>query len=165
MTGATNAKPTILIVDDEQTNISILADALKDIFSISVATGGADALKLVREGFIPNMILLDVLMPDMDGFSVCKQLKANRDTADIPIVFVTGMDDAVNEEQGFKMGAVDYIYKPIKPAVVRARVITHLELRQHREYLERILQRRTKDLQKAYDDAKLLREIIEQWLV
>jgi len=164
MANTINRKPTILIVDDEKTNINILADVLKDTFNISIATSGTDALKLVHEGLNPNIILLDIVMPGIDGFSVCEELKANKSTAGIPIVFVTGMNDAINEERGLKVGAVDYIYKPINPAVVRARVMLHLELQQHRDYLERILQRRTKDLQNAFDDAKLMREIIQEWL-
>jgi cyclic di-GMP phosphodiesterase len=164
MPNTINRKPTIFIVDDEKINIKILADVLKDTFNISIATNGAEALKLIHEGLNPNMILLDVMMPDMDGFSVCQNLKDNVSTASIPIVFVTAMNDALNEERGLKLGAVDYIYKPINPAVVRARVALHLELQQHRAYLERILERRTNDLENAYDDAKLMREIIQEWL-
>lgn len=165
MTRAIDSKPTILIVDDEQTTINILADALKDIFDISVSTSGNDALKLIHSGLNPNMILLDVMMPEIDGFSICKELKANENTARIPVIFITGMNDAENEEQGLKLGAVDYIHKPISPAVVRARAAMHIELQRHREFLDQILKRRSKELQKAYDDIKLYREIIEEWLI
>ncbi|MCG8379086.1 MAG: response regulator [Proteobacteria bacterium] len=159
-----NYKPTILIVDDEQTNIKVLADILSDTYNISVALSGKEALQLIKSGLNPNLILLDVMMPEMDGFSVCKELKADKKTNEIPIIFVTALDDEINEEIGLKLGAVDYIYKPISPMVVCARVRIHLELQRHREFMKNILERRTKDLQKAYDDAKLMREIIQQWI-
>lgn len=164
MANKMNYKPTILIVDDEQTNIKVLAGILSDVYDISVALSGKEALKLIVDGLKPNLILLDVMMPEMDGFSVCKELKADDSTTDIPIIFVTALDDAINEEKGLQLGAVDYIYKPISPMVVCARVRLHLELQQHREFMESILKRRTKDLNKAYDDAKLMREIIQNWV-
>ncbi len=157
-------KPTILIVDDKQTNIKILADALGEIYNISVALDGKGALKLINDGLKPNMIILDVMMPDMDGFSVCKELKASKSTSNIPIIFVTALDDDANEEIGLKLGAVDYIYKPINPSIVNVRVRLHLELQQHRGFMENILRRRTRDLEKAYEDAKLMREIIHEWI-
>jgi cyclic di-GMP phosphodiesterase len=164
MTNVTNFKPTILIVDDEQTSIKILTRILGKIYNISVAMGGDEALKIINSGLKPNLILLDIMMPDIDGFSVCKKLQANVSTSDIPIIFITGLDDQINEAQGLKFGAVDYIYKPINPEIVHARVRVHLELQQHREFIEKILQRKTKDLEKAYEDAKLMREIIQEWL-
>ena len=159
-----NYKPIILIVDDEQTSANILTRLLSNTYNISVATSGGEALKLLKGGLKPNLILLDIIMPGMDGFSVCKKLQANFSTSDIPIIFITGLDDKINEAQGLKLGAVDYINKPITPEIVSARVRLHLELQQHREFIEKILQRRTKDLEKAYEDANLMREIIQDWL-
>ena len=164
MANKTNYKPTILIVDDEQTNTILLADILSDTYDISVALSGKEALKLINNGLNPNLILLDVMMPDIDGFSVCNELKADNRTKDIPIIFVTALDDAINEAKGLELGAIDYIYKPISPKVLYARVRLHLELQQHREFMESILEKRTKDLNKAYDDAKLMSEIIQEWI-
>ena len=165
MVNDTNFKPTILIVDDEQISTNILTRILSKTYNISVATSGDEALKLINSGLIPNLILLDIMMPDMDGFEVCKKLKANIRTSDIPIIFITGLDDKLNEAKGLKAGAVDYIYKPISSEIVCARIRLHLELQQHREFMENILERRTKALEDAYEDAKLMRDIIKDWLV
>ena len=164
MTNDTKFKPTILIVDDELTSINMLTRTLSNIYDISVANSGEEALKLINSGLKSNLILLDIMMPGMDGFEVCEKLKANVRTSDIPIIFITGLDDKTNEAKGLKLGAVDYINKPITPEIVSARVRLHLELQQHREFIEDILQRRTKDLEKAYEDANLMREIIREWL-
>ncbi len=157
MDNGTNFKPTILIVDDEHIGDQVLSHILSDTYNISVANSGEEALELINSGLKPNLILLDVMMPDMDGFEVCEKLQANVSTSDIPIIFITGLDDKHNEERGLKIGAVDYIYKPISPGIVRTRVRLHLELQQHREFLEKIVQ-----LENAYEDAKLMREIIQE---
>ncbi|MFU2208843.1 response regulator [Solidesulfovibrio sp. C21] len=129
-------RPFVLIVDDVPANIRILAEFLRDGHDIRVAARGADALDLARR-LPPDIILLDVVMPDMDGYEVCRRLKADPVTAEIPIIFVTAKFAPEDEAYGLSLGAVDYIVKPASPAVVRARVKNHLELRAARETLAR----------------------------
>lgn len=119
--------PKILVVDDEPNNLQVLKQVLGDSHMLLFAKSGERAIALANEQH-PDLILLDVMMPDMDGFETCQQLKANKGTANIPVIFVTAMSEIENEYKGFEMGAVDYITKPISPSVVRARVKTHLSL-------------------------------------
>jgi CheY-like chemotaxis protein len=132
----TGSRPSVLLVDDVPANIRILADFLGDGHDIHAATRGADALAFASR-LAPDIILLDVVMPDMDGYEVCRRLKADPATADIPIIFVTAKFAPEDEAYGLSLGAVDYIVKPASPAVVRARVKNHLELRAARETLAR----------------------------
>lgn len=121
------AQPRILIVDDEPANLKVLRQVLQDSYRLSFARSGEAALELLDKEDI-DLILLDIMMPEMTGFEVCEKVKGNSDTARIPIIFVTALKDTIDEETGFKLGAVDYITKPIVPAIVRARVKTHLSL-------------------------------------
>jgi adenylate cyclase len=120
---------TILIVDDTPANIAAALAILKDQYRTRVATSGAKALEHAGAADKPDLILLDVTMPDMDGYEVCTRLKADPETAVIPVVFLTARTEAEDEAKGFELGAVDYIHKPFNPTVVRARVHTHLLLR------------------------------------
>ena len=120
---------TILIVDDTPINIGVISGALKDSFATKVATSGEKALAIASGKDKPDLILLDILMPDMDGYEVCRRLKADPDTRDIPVIFLTSQTEAEDETKGFEVGAVDYIHKPFSAAVVKARVRTHLMLR------------------------------------
>jgi len=120
-------RPRLLIVDDEPTNLQVLRQVLGADYVLLFATDGARALQLARTQQ-PQLILLDVMMPGMDGYAVCTQLKAESATAAIPVIFVTALADAQDEARGFEVGCVDYITKPISAAVVRARVKTHLSL-------------------------------------
>ncbi|MHC1790134.1 hybrid sensor histidine kinase/response regulator [Solidesulfovibrio sp.] len=129
-------RPSVLIVDDVPANIRVLAECLRDDYDIHVATGGADALALARR-VLPDILLLDVVMPVVDGYEVCRQLKAEAATAGILIIFVTARHAPEDEAHGLSLGAVDYIIKPASPAVVRARVKNHLELRAARLALAR----------------------------
>jgi len=129
-------RPSVLIVDDVPANIRVLAECLGEAYSVYVSTRGADALDLARR-LAPDLILLDVVMPDMDGYAVCRHLQADAATHDIPIIFVTARFAPEDEAHGLSLGAVDYIVKPVSPAVVRARVKNHLELRAAREELAR----------------------------
>ena len=165
MNAESNTLPTLLLVDDWQTNIRTLAEALRGEYSLRFATNGQEALDLLEDGLLPDMILLDVIMPEMDGFSVCGRIKENPETSGIPIIFVTAMDDGINEEHGLEVGAVDYISKPINPAVVRARVRLHLELQRHRDFLERMVNLRTDDLKAAKDDARELLTFINDQMM
>ena len=118
----------VLVVDDTPTNIAVISGVLKDSFTIKVATNGKKALAMARAPDKPDLILLDVLMPGMDGFEVCRHLKATPTTREIPVIFLTGVTDAENEEKGFEIGAVDYIHKPVSAPIVLARVRTQLAL-------------------------------------
>ncbi|MBF0160294.1 MAG: hybrid sensor histidine kinase/response regulator [Magnetococcales bacterium] len=127
----------ILIVDDERFNISLLVDILRPDYTTVVAKNGETALRRAKSDTPPDLILLDIMMPDMDGYEVCRQLKADDQTRDIPIIFVTAMTEASAETRGLELGAVDYITKPISPPIVQARVKTHLKLRAAHQRLER----------------------------
>lgn len=129
------AKSILLIVDDEPTNIQVLAACLKDKYRIKVATTGERCLELARAESAPDLILLDIEMPGMDGYEVSKRLKGDACTAAIPIIFVTAQDNEADEERGLLMGAVDYITKPVCPAIVAARVCTHVTLKRQRDKL------------------------------
>jgi serine phosphatase RsbU (regulator of sigma subunit) len=122
------AKSRILIVDDTPANIKILADLLRKDYLLSVATSGTDALDIAGSQDLPDLVLLDIMMPEMDGYEVCRCLKADPHTKDVPIIFITAMSEVDDETKGFSLGAVDYITKPIRPPIVRARVAAHLEL-------------------------------------
>jgi adenylate cyclase len=118
----------VLIVDDTPTNVAVVSGVLKDIFRTKVATNGEKALAIATGSERPDLILLDVMMPGMDGYEVCRRLKANPDTQDIPVIFLTAKTEEVDEEKGFDVGAVDYIHKPFSGPIVLARVKTQLAL-------------------------------------
>ncbi|MGB1198074.1 MAG: HD domain-containing phosphohydrolase [Thalassotalea sp.] len=122
-----NTQPTILIVDDEPANLRVLKQILHQDYHLIFAKSGSEAIRLSHSKS-PNLILLDIMMPDITGLDVCKQLKAEQVTAKIPIIFVTALSDQADEAQGLELGAVDYITKPVSAAVVKARVATHLSL-------------------------------------
>ncbi|MDM8550583.1 response regulator [Desulfobacterales bacterium HSG2] len=153
-------KQKILIVDDEPDNIKILAEVLADDYTLFGATNGKEAIKCAIGKEKPDLILLDVVMPHMNGYEVLKVLKADSRTRDIPVVFITVMGRELNELRGFKLGAVDYIMKPFSPAIVSARVRIHLELKHYRDYLESIIQKRTKEL--AVSNKRLRKEIMQR---
>jgi serine phosphatase RsbU (regulator of sigma subunit) len=121
-------KARILVVDDTPANIKILADLLRKDYLLSVATSGADALEIAGSQDQPDLVLLDIMMPEMDGYEVCRRLKADPRTQDVPVIFVTAMSEVDDETRGFSLGAVDYITKPFRPPIVQARVAAHLEL-------------------------------------
>ncbi len=120
-------RPTLLAVDDEPTNLKVLNEVLGKDYRLIFAKSGEQALTLASQKR-PDLILLDVMMPNMSGFDVCKALKQDQETAAIPVIFVTAMQEEIDEANGFSLGAVDYITKPISPAIVRARVKNHLSL-------------------------------------
>lgn len=137
MTWQLQNKQAVLIVDDMPENIELLARILGDSVEILFALSGEDALRICKEQE-PDLILLDILMPGLDGFQVLARLKEDPQTAKIPVIFITGLDNAGEEARGLEAGAVDYITKPIHPAVVRARVRNHLELKRYRDFLENL---------------------------
>ena len=151
-------KPVILVVDDTPENLSLVSSLLKDAYMVKVANRGERALKVAAVKPMPDLILLDIMMPEMDGYEVIQQLKANPETADIPVIFLTAKAEVEDEQKGFELGAVDYITKPISPPIVLARVKTHLTLKSARdflkdknEYLEEEVRRRMKELSTAQD--------------
>lgn len=142
-------KKVVLVVDDAPANIRIVNEILHDTYKVRIATNGAKGLELASGTPAPDLILLDVVMPGMDGYDVCKNLKTNPSTRDIPVIFLTGQTESTDETKGFEVGAVDYIHKPFSPAVVAARVQTHLALRDTREKLERQLEAIQRELETA----------------
>lgn len=129
-------KPTVLIVDDAPENITILGELLRSDFTVKVATNGEKALAIAASDTDIDLILLDVVMPGLDGYEVCRRLKADPSSQSIPIMFITAKSSELDEVKGFELGAVDYITKPFSPIVVRARVRTHAELKQYRDFLK-----------------------------
>ena len=143
---------TILIVDDAETNIDILVEILGDEYDLAVAMDGESALEVVKENS-PDLILLDIMMPGMDGYEVCRRLKADEATRDIPVIFITAMGETSDETRGLELGAVDYITKPISPPIVQARIKTHLALK-----------RNMTDLQNAYKIIESQKERMQEEL-
>jgi putative two-component system response regulator len=129
-------KATILIVDDSPDNIALLSSLLKGVYRVKAATAGEKALEIAVGDDAPDLILLDIIMPDMDGYEVCQRLKRNPKTAEIPVIFLTAKSEAVDEEKGLGLGAVDYIAKPISPPIVMARIKTHLHLKSVSDFLK-----------------------------
>lgn len=130
-------KPVLLVVDDQTTVVRVLGRMLSDQYVVLVATNGPRALEIAAEQR-PDLILLDMVMPEMSGIEVCQKLKENPDTQNIPVIFVTSMDDRHNEARGFKAGAADYISKPPSPEIVQARVAVHLAINRQTRFLQRL---------------------------
>ena len=156
-------KPKILIVDDTPENIQILMATLKDQYTIVAAINGEKALKMAVADPRPDLILLDIMMPGMDGYEVCRRLKADEQARHIPIIFVTAKTEVEDETQGFELGAVDYITKPFSIPVVKARVKAHLDLKRLRDLeaiqrakLEAVLLALNKELAEAADYVKFI---------
>ena len=148
-----NHRPTILIVDDAPENIALMTSVLGNAYQTKAATTGEAALAIASSESPPDLILLDVTMPVMDGYEVCKRLKQNPKMLDVPVIFVTSRSEEEDEQTGLEVGAVDYVTKPIRPAIVAARVRTHLQLKGARdflrdksEYLEKEVARRTREI-------------------
>ena len=148
-------KSRLLIVDDEPTNIHLLSNILSDDYEIRAANNGERAIEAAISQS-PDLILLDMIMPDIDGLTVCRRLKENEATKDIPIVFVTSMSDPANEEKGLAAGAVDYISKPISPPIVRARVKIHLQNHLTVRFLEGLLSSNTTSIEEVKTQAESL---------
>ncbi|MDA8383704.1 MAG: diguanylate cyclase [Betaproteobacteria bacterium] len=131
----TQTKRSILIVDDSPENLTVLGALLRTDYTIRVATDGEKALRIAQSGEPPDLILLDIMMPGVNGYEVCRRLKDDPRTESIPVIFLTAMTHERDEVKGFEAGAVDYITKPFSPVVVRARVRTHVELKCYRDFL------------------------------
>ena len=149
---------TILVVDDNPENLSVMGELLRPQFRVLAANSGRHALNVIESGARPDLIVLDILMPELDGYQVLERLREATASRHIPVIFVTALADEANEERGLGLGAVDYVTKPIKPAVLLARVHTHVELKQARDrlenqnaWLESEIARRMSDNQLAQD--------------
>lgn len=143
---STLEKATILVVDDTPENIDVLSGILRQDYKIKAALNGHLALKIANGKHKPDLILLDVMMPEIDGHQVCRQLKSNPETTHIPVIFVTAKTEVVDEKLGFDLGAVDYITKPVSPPIVLARVKAQLALYDQARHLEKLVGERTQEL-------------------
>ena len=128
----------ILIVDDERYNIKVLSELLREEYKIMAAKSGEMALNAVHGPNPPDLILLDVMMPGLSGYEVCRKLKTDPRTMHIPVIFITSLDSTDDEAKGFELGAVDYIFKPFKPLIVKARIKTHIQLKRKTDLLDRL---------------------------
>ena len=155
----------ILVVDDTPTNLEVLLDILAQDYDVSIATSGDQALELLKQSTLPDLILLDVMMPGLDGYQVCERIKADPVTRDIPVIFVTAWSDADNETRALTSGGVDFIHKPVNAAVVRARVRLQLALRrQTRDLEDRLTEiaQAHEELRQAHDQLQVLWQAVEQ---
>ena len=162
----TNRQQTVLVVDDTPENIALMTEILGDHYQVKVALNGRKALSIAQSDKPPDIILLDIMMPEMDGYEVCRRLKANPSTEQIPVVFVTAMTSIGNEQQGLKLGAVDYITKPVSPPLVLGRVKTQLRLYNQNRHLDELVRQRTRQLtietahrQKLENELQVARDI------
>jgi len=153
-----NSKPTILMVDDNPTNLVLINNLLKHDYRIKVANNGVTALRIAAGEVRPDLILLDIMMPEMDGYEICRRLKADPRLRDIPVIFITARSSPDDEARGLELGAADYITKPISPPIMLARIKTHLRLkassdflRNRSAYLEREVQRRMREVLEVQD--------------
>ncbi|MCF2948697.1 diguanylate cyclase [Paraglaciecola aquimarina] len=131
-------KFSVLVIDDNITTVKLIADALSPEFDVSFATSAEQGLKLAIENPTVDVIILDIMLPDMDGYQVCKKLKSNSITQKIPVLFATALDQTADQQKGFELGAVDYITKPIEIPILRARATTHARLHRHIQNLEHL---------------------------
>ena len=141
-----SSKPTVLVIDDTPSNLDVLTGILKDTYQVKVAINGHIGIKIAKTVPQPDLILLDIMMPDIDGFEVCRQLKLQPNTAHIPIIFVTAKIDAEDEVKGLSLGAVDYLTKPITPQIALQRVKTHIALYDQQRALFSQVKEKTREI-------------------
>ncbi|MDP1733860.1 MAG: diguanylate cyclase [Sulfuritalea sp.] len=154
-------KPLVLIVDDQISNVKLLAAILGDDYRVRIATTGPDALKLAKTMPQPDLILLDIMMPDMDGYEVCRKLKDNHATQNIPVIFITALTSESDEEMGLDLGAIDYITKPLSAPIVRARVRNHAILKRKADLLESLAH--IDSLTNIANRRRLDRALLQEW--
>jgi class 3 adenylate cyclase/AmiR/NasT family two-component response regulator len=152
----------VLVVDDTAANLSLLSELLRDEYRVQVATSGVRALQIVTSDAPPDLVLLDVVMPDMTGYEVCRRIKADPTKCHIPVIFVTALDEVDDEMRGLELGGVDYIVKPISPPIVKARVRTHLKLSEQSRSLERAVQQLREQAAELADWNALLEQRVEK---
>ena len=141
-------KQTVLLVDDSPDNIDVLRNILGGNYSLKIAVDGEAAIEISNGASAPDLILLDIMMPDMDGYEVCRKLKQDPRTMNIPVIFVSGKGQIADEKKGLDLGAIDYIKKPYSPSIVEARVRIHLAMHRMQENLEKLVEERTERLQR-----------------
>jgi PAS domain S-box-containing protein len=157
------SKPTLLLVDDVPDSLHVLMEALKDEYQILVANSGAKTLEMMNDGHCPDLVLLDILMPEMDGYEACQRIKAMPACRQVPVIFVTVMDYTADKLKGFAVGAADYVTKPFDIEEVRARVQTHVELSRLRQQLEHLVEQRTALLEKSEEKYRVLADYSPNW--
>jgi len=145
------SKPSILVVDDTPANLTLMTGLLQDDYQVRAATSGEKALKIAFSDNPPDLILLDIMMPEMDGHEVCRRLKADDKTRGIPIIFLTAMTEAEDEEKGLKLGAVDYITKPVSPPITLARIETHINMHRQQKALAESQRMLAQEISEAAD--------------
>lgn len=166
----TSIKPSILVVDDTRANLTLMSELLQDTYKVKAAPSGEKALKIAFSDNPPDLILLDIMMPEMDGYEVCRQLKGNSKTKDIPVIFLTAMSQAEDEEMGLALGAVDYITKPLSPPITLARIKTHITMYQQKKALMDAHHRIEKEISEAADyiqgvlPSKLDGDVKTEWI-
>ena len=154
-----DTRRTILVVDDTSANLAVMGELLSPIYRVRVANSGQRALAAVHTPPRPDLILLDIMMPGLDGYSVLERLQADPATRDIPVIFVTAMSGDEDEEHGLSQGAVDYVAKPIRAAILLARVRTHLELKQARDSLRRQNENLEHQVQQRTEENELIKDV------
>ena len=132
----TKKKAKVLIVDDDSNNIRLLVSILSEMFATQVALNAEIALNVLNSGNIPDLILLDIIMPGMSGYDLCRLLKEDKKFSNIPVIFISALNEVSDEAKGLELGAVDYISKPFSAPLVKARINNHLELKKYRDFLE-----------------------------
>lgn len=169
MKTAAAIKATVLVIDDSPDSLALISGLLKDLYRVKVANNGATGLQIALGVLPPDLILLDIMMADTDGFEVCRQLKANSATLGIPVIFLTAKTDVADEEKGLGMGAADYITKPVSPPILMARVATQLQLKassdflkDKADFLESEIAKRTRELVAAQDSTILAMSMLAE---
>jgi putative two-component system response regulator len=159
-------KQTVLVVDDTPDNLMLMRGLLKDDYKVKLADNGEEALEIASSEKPPDLILLDIMMPGMDGYEVCRRLKAQARTRDIPIIFLTAKSETIDEQMGFELGAADYITKPISPPIVASRVKTQLQLKaaadflkDKNQYLENAVAERTREVMEKTREVAALQDV------
>ena len=152
---SSETRQKICIVDDDAMQATLIGMMLSQDYQVIQAASGTEGLDLIQREK-PDLVLLDIMMPDIDGLDVCEQLKSNPETSGIPIVFLTGLEDATDQEKGFELGADDYITKPVSPSVVKARVGRILSWSLYIEFLESLLFEKDKNLESLREKARLM---------
>jgi diguanylate cyclase (GGDEF)-like protein len=132
-----SAKPKILVIDDSRTSVQIMKLVLESEYELAIAGSGEEGLSLLVS-FEPDLVLLDIIMPDMDGYEVCRRIKAYSATRNIPVIFMTALDGSVDEEKGLLLGAIDYITKPFRESIFRVRIRNHIDLKKYRDEIARL---------------------------
>lgn len=146
-----NNKGRVLIVDDTPANIKILGTLLKEDHNVLVANSGIRAIEVANSDPKPDVILLDIMMPEMDGYEVCQRLKENSETKDIPVIFLTAMSEGEDEDKGLSLGACDYITKPFNANLVRSRVDMHVKLKKCMDLIREVAKELPEDIQSKFE--------------